>query len=225
LQPGDFVLIAMSDTGHGMNKQTMQRIFEPFFTTKKVGEGTGLGLSVVYGIVKSHQGHILCYSEVGVGTTFKIYLPSLQAAEQTALTEPKDKPVIRGGNETILIVDDEDHIRSLVRVALNGVGYNTIPAGDGESALLRYGEHQDLVRLVLMDLGMPGMGGWECLKRLRAINPSLPVIITTGYGGEDLPDRAQQLGAARVVNKPYQMEELYRSVREILDASQPPGLA
>ena len=220
IQPGDFVLMAVSDSGHGMDKQTMQRIYEPFFTTKKVGQGAGLGLSVVYGIVKGHGGHILCYSEVGVGTTFKIYLPALQATAETASPQPEAQPVLLGGNETILIVDDEAHIRNLVRGALTKVGYTIISAGDGESALLRHSEEENRIRLVLLDLGMPGMGGWECLKRLRTINPSLPVLITTGYGGEDLLERARQEGTVGLISKPYQLATLYRSVREILDTSQ-----
>ena len=220
IKPGDYVLMAVSDSGHGMDQQTIQRIFEPFFTTKKVGEGTGLGLSVVYGIVKAHDGHILCYSEVGVGTTFKIYLPTLQTTGEATLTQPQVKPALRGGNETILIVDDEAHIRNLLRNCLSNMGYSIITSGDGESALVRQSEEGNRIRMVLLDLGMPGMGGWECLKRLRAINPKLPVLITTGYGGEDLPRRARQEGAVGVVSKPYQMEELCRSVREILDTSQ-----
>jgi signal transduction histidine kinase len=138
--PGDFILIAVSDTGHGMDSQTMQRIYEPFFTTKKRGEGTGLGLSVAYGIIKGHSGNILCYSEVGIGTTFKIYLPSLASSGEGSSAGSKTKSVLRGGTETILIVDDEAHIRNLVHRALSRTGYNTILAGDGESALLRHRE-------------------------------------------------------------------------------------
>jgi CheY-like chemotaxis protein len=216
---GDFVLITVSDTGHGMDKQTMQRIFEPFFTTKKVGEGTGLGLSVVYGIVKDHGGQVLCYSEVGVGTTFKIYLPALSSSGGHTTTIAEAKPALRGGNETILIVDDEAYIRSLVRDALTKLGYSMLLAGDGESALLRYQEEASRIRLVLLDLGMPGMGGWECLKRLRAFDPKLSVVITTGYAGENLRERAKDEGAAALMAKPYQMESLARSVRQILDSA------
>lgn len=217
-QPGDFVLITVSDTGHGMDKQTMQRIYEPFFTTKKVGEGTGLGLSVVYGIVKDHGGHILCDSEVGLGTTFKIYLPALPPSDAPATARTEAKRVVRGGSETILIVDDEAHIRNLVRDTLAGLGYATLLAGDGESALLRYKEERTQIRLVVLDLGMPGLGGWECLKRLRTFDPNLPVVITTGYVGENLRDRARQEGAAELIAKPYLMESLALSIREILDA-------
>jgi CheY-like chemotaxis protein len=219
-EPGDFVLIVLSDTGHGMDQQTMQRIYEPFFTTKKVGEGTGLGLSVVYGIVQDHGGHILCYSEVGVGTTFKIYLPALASTGATAAAVAEPKPALRGGSETILIVDDEAHIRTLVRDALTKMGYAIILAGDGESALLRHREEGNRIRLVLLDLGMPGMGGWECLKRLRAIDPKLAIVITTGYAGENLRERARQEGAAGLITKPYEMESLAQSVRQALDSCQ-----
>jgi CheY-like chemotaxis protein len=219
IQPGDFVLITLSDTGHGMDEQTMQRIYEPFFTTKNVGEGTGLGLSVVYGIIKDHGGNILCYSEVGVGTTFKIYLPSLQSTGEAASTMSEAKPALRGGNETILIVDDEPHIRNLVRAALTKIGYTVLSACDGESALLRHSEEGNRIRLVLLDLGMPGMGGWECLKRLRTIDPKLPIVITTGYVGDNLRERARQEGAVDLICKPYQMETLSLSMRQILDTS------
>jgi CheY-like chemotaxis protein len=200
-----------------MDQQTMQRIYEPFFTTKKIGEGTGLGLSVVYGIIKDHGGHIQCYSEVGVGTTFNIYLPVWQAAPETASSPAKARPVMPGGNETILIVDDEAPVRNVVERAFIKQGYQTISVGDGESALLRYGEAGNRIRLVVVDIGMPGMGGWECLKRLLAINPKLPVLLTTGYGGQDLPDRARQEGARGLIAKPYHLESLFRTVREILN--------
>jgi signal transduction histidine kinase/DNA-binding response OmpR family regulator len=216
-QPGNFVLIALSDTGHGMDKQTMRRIYEPFFTTKKTGEGTGLGLAVVYGIVKDHGGNILCYSEVGVGTTFKIYLPALQSANEAASAQFENKAAPRGGTETIMIVDDEAHIRHLVRGVLTKLGYTVILAGDGESALLRLREEENRIRLVLLDLGMLGMGGWECLKRMRAMDPKLPVVITTGYAGENLSERARQEGAIDLIRKPYQMDVLCLRLRQILD--------
>jgi CheY-like chemotaxis protein len=216
-QPGDFVLIVVSDTGHGMDQQTMQRIYEPFFTTKKVGEGTGLGLSVVYGIVKDHGSHILCDSEVGVGTSFKIYLPALPASDAPTAAKTEAMPAVRGGTETILVVDDEAHIRNLVQSALTKLGYATLLAGDGESALTRYRQEGDQIRLVILDLGMPGLGGWECLKELKFLNPQLPVVITTGYVGENLRERARQEGAAELIAKPYLMESLARSVRQALD--------
>lgn len=217
-QPGDFVLLVVSDTGHGMDRLTLQRIYEPFFTTKKLGEGTGLGLSVVYGIVKDHGGHILCDSELGVGTAFKIYLPALAATDTPAAAKAEAKPAVRGGTETILVVDDEAHIRNLAQSALSKLGYTIVMASDGESALFRYRQAQNQIRLVVLDLGMPGLGGWGCLQQLKALNPQLPVVITTGYVGENLRERARQEGAATLIAKPYLMETLARSVRQSLDA-------
>ncbi len=221
IQPGDFVLITVSDTGTGMDAKTLQRIYEPFFTTKRVGEGTGLGLSVVYGIVKGHAGHILCYSELGVGTTFKIYLPALPESEETTLVRSRASSPPPRGSEAILVVDDEGYIRNLLRTALTKMGYQVILAVDGESALQRFQDESARIRLVLLDLGMPGMGGWECLKRLRVVGPTLPVLITTGYGGEDLHQRARDEGAVGVIGKPYEVDALYRRIREVLDSPLP----
>ncbi len=217
LQPGAFVQVSVSDTGHGMDEQTMQRIYEPFFTTKQVGEGTGLGLAVVYGIIKDHGGLILCHSEVGAGTTFKLLFPVLKAIGGTVTVSPQTKSTAPSGNETLLIVDDEAPIRTVVQRAFSKLGYSVISASDGESALLRFKESDNAIRLVVMDLGMPGMGGWECLKQMRAINLQIPVLLTTGYGGQNLADRARQEGAAGLITKPYQLDEIVRTVRGILD--------
>jgi signal transduction histidine kinase len=215
LHPGDYVLLAVTDTGHGMDHKTMERIFEPFFTTKKIGEGTGLGLSVVYGIVKDHGGAVLCYSEVGLGTSFRIYLPAI-LHEQGTQDVRVARSGIRGGKEAILVVDDESHLRNLLKRALTKYGYTVVAAADGESALLRYEEEKHRLSLVLLDLDMPGMGGWECLKQLRAVAPGLPVLITTGYGGGNLAGRAELEGAVGLLPKPYQVEDLFKKIREIL---------
>ncbi len=223
LRPGEYVLMTVADTGHGMDSQTMERIFEPFFTTKKVGEGTGLGLSVVYGIVKDHGGHVLCYSEVGLGTSFRIYLPAMQTERKTPGPLPA-RIDIRGGSEAILVVDDEAHLRNLLKRALTKYGYTVIAAADGESALLRYEEEKHRLSLVLLDLDMPGMGGWECLRRLHSLSPNLPVLITTGYGGGNLAGRANTQGAVGLLAKPYQVDDLFRKIREVFErrSSQPP---
>jgi len=217
VQAGNYVLVTVSDTGHGMDQNTLQRMYEPFFTTKKIGEGTGLGLSVVYGIIKDHGGHIECRSQVGAGTTFSIFLPDRQRSDETDFIHATTRPVALGGAETILIVDDEAAIRAVVQRAFIRQGYSVISADSGESALLRYGEAADRIRLVVLDLGMPGMGGWECLKQLRVLNPKLPVLLTTGYGGQDFPERARQEGAQGLISKPYQLEVIFRTVREMLD--------
>ena len=219
VQPGDLSCWQYPTRDMGCDEKTMQRIYEPFFTTKKVGEGTGLGMSVVYGIVKEHGGHILCESELGVGTSFKIYLPALASHCGATALEAETKPALRGGGERILIVDDEPSIRSLLHRSLSAAGYAATAAVDGESALFQLGEEGQQTRLVLLDLGMPGMGGWECLKRLRAEKPNLPVLITTGYGGGNNAERARQEGAAGLILKPYQTEPLLTTIREILDAT------
>lgn len=223
IQPGPFVMVSISDTGNGMDKQTLQRIYEPFFTTKKIGQGTGLGLAVVYGIVKDHNGHIVCLSEVGVGTQFKIYLPALMAPVEQTNAWAQKRPNLPGGRETILVVDDELQIRSMAQRSLTRLGYTVIAAEDGESALQRCAEAGNNIELVLLDLGMPGMGGWRCLELLRGMYPKIPVVISTGYGDEDLGDRARQEGAAALVNKPYEIEALCRTVREVLDQKVSPA--
>jgi signal transduction histidine kinase/DNA-binding response OmpR family regulator len=221
LQRGEYVQVSVTDTGHGIDQETIQRIYEPFFTTKQVGEGTGLGLAVVYGLVKDHGGLILCLSEVGAGTTFKLLFPVLKATGGTMSTPSPTKPARLGGNETLLIVDDEASIRTVVHRAFSKLGYAVIPANDGETALLRFNESGNTIRLVVMDLGMPGMGGWECLKRMRTINPRIPVLLTTGYGGQNLPERARQEGAVGLITKPYQLDEIVRTVRGLLDQARP----
>ena len=223
MEPGEFVLLSVKDTGLGMDKQTLRRIFEPFFTTKKVGEGTGLGLSVVYGIVKEHRGCILCESDPGMGTTFKVYLPAFRQEFRPQIPSSIASPVAEAKSETILVVDDEPSLRALMEVWLGEAGYSVIPAQDGETALRQYRNAQDRIKLVLLDLGMPGMTGWECLEKLRAINPEVKVLITTGYGGTDLPMQVMEKGAAGFINKPYQWPSLHSNVRRILDAPGLPG--
>ncbi|HTP25869.1 MAG TPA: response regulator [Anaeromyxobacteraceae bacterium] len=215
VQPGTFVQLLVSDTGHGMDKETMKRMFEPFFTTKKIGEGTGLGLPVAYGIVKDHGGHISCSSDVGIGTTFAVYLPcgSGVCEHRTAL---QSVPSVRGGDETILLVDDDVSVRSAMKAGLSKLGYTVIAAGDGEEALRRYSEGRR-IGLVVMDLGMPGIDGWECLKRLRAIDPEVRVLLTTGYGGMDLAERARSEGAVDLLGKPFALNDLLCRVRTVLD--------
>jgi CheY-like chemotaxis protein len=222
LHPGEYVLLAVTDTGHGMDEETVERIFEPFFTTRKAEEGTGLGLSVVYGIVKDHGGDVVCDSKVGLGTSFRIYLPAMQTGEESL--SPGPAPGTRGGDETILVVDDESHLRNLLKRVLTRHGYTVISAADGESALLRYEEEKHRLKLVLLDLDMPGMGGWECLRRLRSVAPSLPVLITTGYGGGNLAGRIELEGANGLLPKPYQAEDLFKAIREVLEqrSARPP---
>ena len=170
VQPGRYVLLTVSDTGHGMDKATIEKIFEPFFTTKEFGKGTGLGLASVYGIVKNHGGYITCHSEAGQGTTFEIYFPAIVQPEVGQTREVETKPIPRG-TETVLLVDDEESIRGFAEQALMKFGYKVWTASTGEEALQLYLAKPNEIDLVVMDLGMPGMGGHKCLPELLKINP------------------------------------------------------
>jgi len=217
LAPGWYARLSVADTGHGMDAATMKHMFEPFFTTKKVGEGTGLGLPVVYGVVKDHGGHITCTSAVGAGTTFTVYLP-LQGAATAARTAARAgaPAVARGGRETVLLVDDDTSVRAAMSAALTGLGYTVVEAEDGEGALRRFGAGRP-VDLVVMDIGMPEMDGWECLRRLRELDPRVRVMLMTGYGGQDLPERAMVAGARDLLGKPFELDDFCARVRRVLD--------
>ncbi len=217
LAPGEYVLLQVSDTGQGMDALIREQIFDPFFTTKDLGKGTGLGLSTVYGIVKSHGGHISCYSEPGNGTTFKIFLPVFHDddANQTQQVPEQRQPV--GGNESILLVDDEKLLLELGETILSQVGYRVMTAQSGEEALDIYREHKDRLDLVITDLGMPGMGGYKTLKTILEINPQAKVVIASGYMATSHVKTALESGAAGYVAKPFGRMELLTKIREELD--------
>ncbi|GAB6058415.1 PAS domain S-box protein [Desulfonatronum parangueonense] len=220
LHPGAFagrhVLLTVTDTGYGMDKEVMKHVFDPFFTTKDVGKGTGLGLASVYGIVKAHGGHIQCYSEPGLGTTFKIYLPAAEQ-EEGSMNEDTQETALQGGNETVLVVDDEPEIRELTREALQSFGYTVYSASNGEEALAFYQENSQSIDLILLDLNMPGMGGHQCLRELLQINPSAKVIIASGYSANGHGKDTLASGAVGFIGKPYQLKELAAGVRHALD--------
>jgi len=164
-RPGEYVLLSVTDTGHGMDKALQDRIFEPFFTTKETGKGTGLGLAMVYGIVKSHEGYITCDSKFEQGTTFRIFFPV--AKGEHAPVEPEEiMPLPRGGRESILLVDDDKSLREIGKELLTRYGYNVFTAPDGESALDFLAKNNDQIDLIILDLMMPGMGGNRCLYEL-----------------------------------------------------------
>ena len=218
LNPGNYVLLSVSDTGQGMTKETLARIYEPFFTTKKIGEGTGLGLSVVFGIVQEHNGHIECQSEIGVGTTFRIYLPAVQQSVKEAELKGDFTPNLPGGVETILVVDDEAPIRRLLERHLGKLGYDIICASDGEMGWRKFAEATSRPQAVILDLGMPKSSGWECLEKLRELDPNVKVLVASGYGGADLEARAVQNGAVAFLSKPYNLGAISRKLREVLTA-------
>jgi two-component system cell cycle sensor histidine kinase/response regulator CckA len=214
---GEYVQLAVSDTGVGMDRETQERIFEPFFTTKPIGQGTGLGLSTVYGIVKQSDGFVWVYSEPGLGTTFKVYLPRVGAG---AAMPPRSDTgsAARGGSETILIVEDEELVRSLASRSLRERGYAVLQARHGVDALGQLEVRTD-VDLVISDVVMPEMGGRELGRRLETLRPSLPVLYISGYTGEDVTQRGLLEPGAPFQQKPFAPEELARKVREMLDTA------
>ncbi len=214
-RPGDYVCLSISDTGHGMDQDTLQHIFEPFYTTKEVGKGTGLGLAMTYGIVKNHGGYIVCKSEPGKGTTFKIYFPALELDTQEPLQQFEETAV--GGNETILVVDDESFVRDLAGQALSRFGYKVVTASSGEKALEIYKNRHKEIDLIILDLIMPGMGGPQCFEELLKINPNSKVLIASGYSHNGPSSYALSKRAKGFLNKPYEIKEMVRTVRKVLN--------
>jgi two-component system cell cycle sensor histidine kinase/response regulator CckA len=215
IAPGAYVLLSVTDTGCGMDPEVQAKIFEPFFTTKPVGQGTGLGLSTVYGIVKQSGGFIWSYSEPGLGSTFKVYLPVLLVAPAEP---PPSTPVApRGGSETVLVVEDEDVVRSMACRGLREHGYTVLEARNGAEALALVEENPGSIHLVVSDVVMPEVGGRELAARLIVLDPTLPVLYISGYTGEDVVQRGLMDADAPFQQKPFTPDGLARSVRELLD--------
>jgi CheY-like chemotaxis protein len=225
LTPGAYVLLSVSDSGQGMDRQTKERIFEPFFTTKGLGQGTGLGLSTVYGIINAHGGGILCHSHPGLGSTFQLYLPVPQASSPPALEPAPVADGPPGGRETILLVDDEEAILSLAAEFLGHLGYRVLTASSGEQALDIYRQQSGQIDLLILDLGMPGMGGLTCLRRLRDMGAKVKVIVASGYLAEADEQQLADLGVLEFVAKPYRLDVLAQGARAVLDAPQTPDAA
>ena len=215
-KPGRYVLLMVSDTGHGMDKEVVERIFEPFFTTKEPGEGTGLGLATVFGLVKSHDGHISCYSEPGFGTTFKIYFPAIETEWAWSQETTQELPAF--GTETLLIVDDEESIRELTKELLSEVGYKVLTAASGREAIDIYSKGKEAISLIMLDLIMPKMDGKACLEELLKVNPDVKVLLASGYSANGPARQAIASGAKGLINKPYDVRQLLRMVRAVLDA-------
>ena len=207
---GDYARVSVEDTGTGMSPEVRSRVFEPFFTTKPIGAGTGLGLAMVYGILKSHGGWVSCVSEPGRGTSMELYLPrSLEPVEDTS-TGDKSAATLLFGGETVLLVDDEPSIRTLGRFTLEQNGYRVLLAEDGLEAVETFREVADQVDLVILDLTMPNMSGQDAFRHMRDIAPNVRVLFSSGYTSDHLGKLDAGVG---FINKPYRPEQLLEAVR------------
>ena len=223
IRPGRYVVLAVSDTGHGMDRQTLSHAFEPFFTTKGVGHGTGLGLSTVYGIVKQSDGYVWAYSEPGRGSTFKLYLPAVEHAAPSAgpAAPASTRP---GRGEVILVVEDDEGVRWMTRRVLTDAGYQVLEASDGRAGLDLLGRDGAAVRLVVTDVVMPEMGGRELAERLATLRPGLPVLFTSGYTDGEIVRRGLLQPGAVFLQKPFDPDTIIRIVRERLDSASLPAM-
>ena len=216
IPPGEFVCLSVSDNGPGIPPKVQRRMYDPFFTTKAKGKGTGLGLSMVYAIVKNHGGFITCESEMNVGTTFRIYLPT--ACEKEHHQEPiegKSNSVSLCGDERILFIEDESDILATIQRYLKTYGYDVVTAQSGEEGLAKYLKNR--FDLVVMDLGMPGMGGMKCLEQILARDSNAKIVIVSGYRSDRRIDDALEAGAIAFLEKPMSLPTLTNTVRTILN--------
>jgi two-component system cell cycle sensor histidine kinase/response regulator CckA len=217
--PGRYVMLAVSDTGEGMDSATSAMIFEPFFTTKEQGKGIGLGLATVYGIVKQSGGYIWVYSEPGRGTAFKVYLPVAQTGPDAhADAAPREEVTAADGWETVLIVEDEDAVRALAREVLRRHGYNVLEARHGIDALRTAERHGDIIHLLVADVVLPLMSGPDVAARLAHVRPEMKVLFMSGYTDHAVMHRDLTPGSA-FLQKPFAPDSLIRKVRSVLDGS------
>ena len=214
---GKYVRVSVSDTGQGMDRETMNHMFDPFFTTKEVGKGTGLGMATVFGILNEHGGHVVCESAPGRGSAFHLYLP-LARPDEKPQGEPGGDPLAcQGRGEKILVVDDEEPLREMAQSALEHCGYRVTTAENGEQALDIYRREEYGFDLVVMDVNMPGMGGAKCLARMLKLNPKAKVLLASGYAQEEDPAGGAASRAAGYLAKPYRLAELLDVIRKLID--------
>jgi len=209
--PGTYALLCITDTGIGMDRETIQKVFEPFFTTKDIGKGTGLGLSIVYGIVKKHGGYVNIYSEPKKGTTVKVYLP---LTEKSPEVEKSSISLSYGGHETILLAEDDDSVRALIKTLLERAGYKVIEAIDGKDAVEKFSSSEDSIHLLLFDVVMPKMNGFDAYTEIRKLSPDIKVAFISGYPAGT---RNEISGLYTIISKPVVQSELLRSIRDELD--------
>jgi signal transduction histidine kinase len=216
-KPGAYALITVTDTGQGMDAETQKKIFEPFFTTKGVGEGTGLGLAISCGIIKQHGGDIKVYSEPGQGTVFKIYLPlGEEAASPDRKAEAAILPV-KGGNETVLVAEDDASLRELTSIILESFGYTVISAEDGEDVITKFMENRGKISLVLLDMIMPKKNGKEAAETIRKVSPRIKILFASGYTMDIIKTSELAEAGFDFIHKPFQPTDLLIKVREVLD--------
>ncbi len=214
--PGPYVMLAVSDTGCGMDQATRERVFEPFFSTKEKGKGTGLGLSIVYGVVKQSGGHLFVYSEVGVGTTFKIYLPAV-STPATAAHPPQARKAMPAGSETILLVEDEDGVRALTRHILESCGYTVLEADSGVAAIRIAERHHGPIDLIVTDVVMPELGGRQAAERVALLVPTIKVLYLSGYTDDAIVRHGVLVSETQFLQKPFTPSTLALKVRKVLD--------
>ena len=212
--PGRFVKVSVADTGTGMDQKIQKRVFEPFFTTKEMGKGTGMGLSSAFGIVKNHNGIIHFKSTLGKGTTFFIYLP---ASDRPAEIDTSAQENIRMGSETILIVDDEDHVLDACKTMLNRLGYSTILAQNGKEAVEIFQKENTIIDLIILDMIMPEMDGLTAYEHLKKIKPDVKVILASDYSITDNVKEIVDKGCDEFIQKPFSLSQISQITRALLD--------
>jgi CheY-like chemotaxis protein len=221
LKPGQYVMISVTDTGCGMPDEIAEKATEPFFTTKPAGEGTGLGLSQVYGFVKQSGGHLRIYSEPGEGTTIKMYLPRSFSAAPEAAPSSQVERFQQGSGETILVVEDDPNVRAYVVEALSGVGYRVVEAGDAEAALTIFASNAE-IQLMLTDVVMPGMNGRALAEAIRQSHPAVKTLFMTGYSRNAIVHQGRLDPGVSLIQKPFSQASLAARIRSLLDAQAVP---
>jgi PAS domain S-box-containing protein len=215
-EPGTYALITITDTGEGMNEKTREQIFEPFFTTKETGKGTGLGLAMVYGIINQHSGYITCYSEPKSGTTFRIYLPLIEAPVEDQ--ESRDIPPLPSGTETILLCEDDTDVRSAAHEVLTGSGYTVIESVDGEDAIGKFsGQRDKRIQLLITDVVMPRKNGKELYEEIKKLQPDIKVLFISGYTANQITRKGVLEPGMNFISKPFLSHDFLNKVREVLD--------
>jgi CheY-like chemotaxis protein len=217
LGPGRYIRISVKDNGSGMDQETLNRIFEPFFTTKRKGEGTGMGLSVVHGIIKGLNGTIKVDTEIDKGSVFHVILPVIEDLQDTKEDTSEEKTSLAKGSESILIVDDDPEITSMMADILESLGYKTATANIGNAAYKIFKMNPKHFDLVITDQMMPAMKGTDLTKELLAIRPDIPIILCTGYSESISPEQAKSIGVREYITKPVKIEDLAATIRKILD--------